>query len=332
MSAKSQVLGANQPADRFYRGGERIAAFRRSGTAASRTPEDWVGSVTPLFGEVHLGRTVLSDGNLLADAVAADPVGWLGAAHVSRFGSDTALLVKLLDAGERLPVHAHPDVPFARRHLGLMHGKTEAWIFLEGAEVSLGFSRDVGVEELAEWVARQHVEDMLGAMHTLRVTSGDVVFVPAGMPHAIGEGALLVELQEPTDLSILMEWRGFAIDGESEGHLGLGFDTALAAVDRRGRTRAELSSLVTATAGDVGDLLAPASDFFRAERLRGPMPWDAGFSVVVCVDGEATATAESGEVLPLERGTTALTAHASGAWSVEACGDFEAIRCRPPRV
>ncbi|WP_231560250.1 hypothetical protein [Microbacterium hominis] len=39
-------------------------------------------------------------------------------------------LVKLLDAGQRLPVHAHPDDAFAAAHLGRAHGKAEAWYIL----------------------------------------------------------------------------------------------------------------------------------------------------------------------------------------------------------
>ena len=42
-----------------------------------------------------------------------------------------------------------------------------------------------------------------------------MVLVPAGVLHAIGEGVLLVELQEPEDLSILLEWRGFELDGDA---------------------------------------------------------------------------------------------------------------------
>ena len=49
---------------------------------------------------------------------------------------------------------------------------------------------------------------------------GDRVFVPAGLPHAIGDGILLVELQEPSDLSVLLEWTGFASTGGSEGTSG----------------------------------------------------------------------------------------------------------------
>jgi hypothetical protein len=112
------VLGPNQPAGRFYAGGERIAAFRGLGHWLPFTPEDWVGSTTSLAGEQETGVSRLPGGESLADAVVADPVGWLGVEHVEAYGADPALLVKLLDAGERLPVHAHPTRQFAAAHVG----------------------------------------------------------------------------------------------------------------------------------------------------------------------------------------------------------------------
>ncbi len=119
-------LSANRPAARFYRGGERIALFRGAPRPAGREaeerePEDWIASTTTVAGETRTGLTVLPDGVLLRDAVAADPVRWLGAAHAHRWGSDTRLLVKLLDAGQRLPVHAHPDDAFAWTHGQLVY-------------------------------------------------------------------------------------------------------------------------------------------------------------------------------------------------------------------
>ena len=59
---------------------------------------------------------------------------------------------------------------------------------------------------------------MLGALHRVPVAAGDAIFVPAGMPHAIGEGLLIVELQEPTDLSVLLEWEGFPHRRGGRGH------------------------------------------------------------------------------------------------------------------
>ncbi|HEY9523170.1 MAG TPA: mannose-6-phosphate isomerase, partial [Thermopolyspora sp.] len=127
----------------FYRGGDRIAAWRRDGRAGGPyRPEEWIGSMTTMTSEPEKGLSRLSDGTLLRDAVLAAPERWLGPAHVAAYGASTEVLVKLLDAGQRLPVHLHPDRAFARRHLGLRHGKTEAWIVLGvtgDARVRLGF-------------------------------------------------------------------------------------------------------------------------------------------------------------------------------------------------
>ena len=322
---KPVVLPANQPHDRFYAGGRRIADFRGTGTAASHEPEDWVASSTSVFGQAPVGLTVLPDGRLLRDAIEADPVAWLGPEHVAAYGSDPALLVKLLDAGQRLPVHAHPDVPFAAEHLGLGHGKTEAWVVLEAARVHLGFARDVSVEELAGWVTTQDTGAMLGAMHVLDLDTGDAVLVPAGLPHAIGEGAFVVELQEPTDLSILLEWSGFAIDGATDGHLGLGFDVALAAVDRRGWSAGEIARLRGATAGSSGDLLPDGDRFFRVERWTGSRVLDAGLAVLVVVAGSGMLGTS-----PVTRGQTVLLPAAAGPVRLEG-DDLQVVVCRPPR-
>src|SRR4051794_10795678 len=120
------------PVRRFYEGGAGIAALRGEPFSGDRVPEDWVGSTTEAFGEPGVGPSNFADGTSLRDAIAADPEAWLGGAHVARWGADPILLVKLLDAGARLPVHAHPDGPFARRHLGTRFGKTEAWIVIGG--------------------------------------------------------------------------------------------------------------------------------------------------------------------------------------------------------
>jgi len=320
------ALEANQPADRFYRGGERIARFRGATGAAEFTPEDWVGSTTSLFGDDSVGLTLLPRGETLADAVAADPVAWLGPEHVARWGSDTSLLVKLLDAGERLPVHVHPDAGFGAEHLGVQHGKAEAWTMLDDAEVYVGFSREVTADELVRWVRDQDVEQMLAAMNPLTLRAGDSLFVPARVPHAIGAGALLLEVQEPTDLSILLEWRDFRLDGERDGHLGLGFGTALDAVDRSAWHGDRLAGLVARGLRRTGSLLPPAADrYFRVERIEvdGTSILDAGYSVIVVTDGQGTLAG-----LPVHAGVTALTPHAVGR--LEVAGQLTLLRCRPP--
>jgi mannose-6-phosphate isomerase len=180
------------------------------------------------------------DGRSLKAAIEEQPEAWLGRAHVERFSADTRLLVKLLDAGQRLPVHAHPHASFAAEHLGKAHGKAEAWYIVEGGEIYLGLKQDVTGDDLKSLVISQNVDTLLSMLHRVDVHPGDVVYVPPGVLHAINDGVFLVELQEPEDLSILLEWRDFDLDGECDGHLGLGFDLALEAVEYRSRSGEEI--------------------------------------------------------------------------------------------
>jgi mannose-6-phosphate isomerase len=217
---------------RFYRGGRLIERMHGREGEDGDLPEEWIGSITAP------GLSRLADGKLLRDAIADDPEAWLGRSHLERYGLSTGLLVKLLDSAERLPVHAHLDRPFAKNRLDSPFGKTEAWIVLatrdESAEVWVGQRESVDRVAYRELVERQDSEAMLGLLHRLTVSAGDVVFVPAGRPHAIGAGALIAELQEPTDFSILVEWEGFPIRGEA-AHLGLGWEVALEALDLEAR-------------------------------------------------------------------------------------------------
>jgi mannose-6-phosphate isomerase len=326
-------LPANQP-QRFYRGGAAIARFRGAPPGDDHVPEDWVGSTTAIFASEPLGLTTLPDGRLLRDAVTAEAERFLGPEHVAAFGPDPAVLVKLLDAGERLPVHLHPDRGFAREHLGSEYGKSEAWLVLEGGTIHLGFRDDVAGETLRDWFRTQDTPQMLAASNDLEVRPGDCVYVPAGTPHAIDEGVFMVEVQEPSDLGVMLEWQGF-VPAES-ATLGLDVDTALGATRRSAVSREEIASW-TRRSDDAPELRSgarmvvppEAGPFFRAEWLR-PEPaveLDPAFAVLVAVAGAGRLATEAG-ALDVARGDTVLVPHAAGAG--ELTGAVEAIRCLPP--
>jgi mannose-6-phosphate isomerase len=307
----------------FYAGGGRIAALRGLDLDSDHMPEEWLGAANTTFGAEERGLSRFEDGTFVRDAIQADPEAYLGVEHVARFGADPALLVKLLDAGQRLPVHFHPGRAFARDNLGLRYGKTEAWVIVEaerGASVHAAFKRDVELGEVREWMRTQDSGAMLDALHELVVAPGDVVFVPAGTPHAIGEGILMVELQEPTDLSVLLEWDGFELD-EDDGHLNLGWDLALQALDRRGWDEDQAHALRGPGLPDGAD------PYFRAERLHRGAVLDPGFSILVALGGKGTLATEAGE-LELRRGAAVLLPHAAGAGELR--GNLELLRARPP--
>jgi mannose-6-phosphate isomerase len=316
-------LGPNQ-IRRFYRGGARIAAFRGLPPDGDDAPEDWVASTTTVHGEADLGRSRANGGVWLSDLFAADPGAFFEPEHLAAYGPDPALLLKLLDAGERLPLHFHPDAAFAAEHLASPHGKTEAWAILaaEGsATVHVGFARDVGADELAALVDAQDLDGLTGLMNRLPVAAGDAIYVPAGLPHVIGAGILLLELQEPSDLSLLLEWEGLM--AEEDAFLGLTRELVLSAVTRTAADPAALTARRGATL-----FPAEADRFFRAELVGPGDALEAAFSVLVVTEGEGELLAEGEERLAVARGSTVLIPYSAGASALS--GGARGIRCRPP--
>ena len=325
------ALPANRPV-RFYRGGQLIDEFRRERSVAHDRPEDWVASTTTIQGEALAGLTWV-DGRLLRDAIAADPLGWLGKDHLARFGPDPALLVKLLAPEQRIPIHVHPDRDFAGRNIGSRWGKTEAWLVLDPGPVGdvwLGWRSVQTSDDLRRRVVEQAGDEMLADMNWLQLSTGDTVLVPAGTPHAIGAGMLLLELQEPSDLSILLEWQGLDI-GDTSSSLGLSWDVALAAVDLQQMSSDRLATLVTGAgtpANGAGLLPAEARSFFRATRVSAADGrQDAGYAVLVATSGSGTIECDAGGPISVSKGMTIVVPASSGSWHVS--GEVALVACKP---
>lgn len=331
-STTPSKLPSNQ-FDHFYRGGNRIGALR-NGPGGPMRPEEWIGSITTRFGEAEQGLSRLSDGTLLRDAIKNDTNGWLGADHVENFGLSTEILVKLLDPDQRLPVHYHPNKAFAKTHLGLDHGKTEAWIILEapsGSGVGLGFSETQNKDDLLKLVRAQDSAALLKSLRRKEVKVGDAVQVPAGVAHAIDSGIFVLELQEPTDLSALLEWEGFAVDGIKDGHLGLGFETVTDALKLDPLTDTEFDSLITSnvfSGGDLRSVLPIKSDgYYRAHLAPGIGEFPAGFAVALVLDGTGSMSFANAPEMEITKGDAIVIPFSAGTFTISGAN---VIVCRPP--
>ena len=105
------------------------------------------------------------------------------------------LLIKFIDAEDRLSVQVHPDDRFAAEVENDV-GKTEMWYIADardGAEIIYGIKD--GVTELS---CDARIEEQV---KRVSVKKGDSFFIPSGMLHAIGKGCLIAEIQQNSDLT-----------------------------------------------------------------------------------------------------------------------------------
>lgn len=230
---------------RTYAGGERLEKWQGSSNPSdSSFPEEWVAStvVASNVGREEvvegLSEIVLENGSsiTLKDLIDRYPEEILGRNHTSHYGSETALLVKVLDAGERLTIQVHPDREFAKSAFDSLFGKTEAWYILGGRSIDgeepyvlFGFKPGMTQEKWKRLFEQQDIPGMIDALHKIPVQTGDVFLVEGGVPHAIGSGCFLIEIQEPTDYTLRVERttpRGLSLPDQA-CHQGIGFERML---------------------------------------------------------------------------------------------------------
>lgn len=114
--------------------------------------------------------------------------------------SDFPVLIKFIDAKKNLSIQVHPDNSYALKNEN-QYGKTEIWYVMDaepGAFLYYGFEREVSKEEL-----QQRIEDdtLTEVLHAEPVKKGDVLFIEPGTIHAIGQGILLAEIQQNSNVT-----------------------------------------------------------------------------------------------------------------------------------
>jgi len=136
-----------------------------------------------------------------------------GKRHAANPSPRFPLLIKLLDARERLSVQVHPPAHRAEELKG--EPKTECWYFLhaaEGASVYAGLRKGVTRAEFEASLTDGSVEEKL---HRAPAHTGESIFIPSGRLHAIGEGLVIVEVQQNSDTTYrVFDWNRNGLDGK----------------------------------------------------------------------------------------------------------------------
>lgn len=180
----------------------------------------------PLPAKVPIGESwEISDHDKDLSIIANGPLAgktlhWLVENHARELFGDVKplsghfpLLIKILDAQEKLSLQVHPP-PEKAAELG-GEPKTEMWYIAEaapGAELYVGLKRGVTRDQFEQKIKDGTVAD---SVHRIPVKAGDAMFIPSGRVHAIGAGIVIFEIQQNSDTTYrVFDWNRVGLDGK----------------------------------------------------------------------------------------------------------------------
>lgn len=209
-------------------GGTRLCDWFDGDTAGHSIGEAWLLSDHPL----HQSQLLWNNLSTLHELLKNDITGALGTSRSTRF----PLLIKLLDAQQNLSIQVHPNDQQAKRWSPQDGGKTEAWHVLAadpGAAIYLGIKQGIDRLTFERELASGNV---VLCLNRFEPKPGETYFVPAGTVHALGQGVVVLEVQQTSDATYrLYDWDRLGNDGKPRHlHLEAGLACTQLAPDNAG--------------------------------------------------------------------------------------------------
>lgn len=153
-------------------------------------------------------------GHTLHELFTQYPVELLGKRCTESWITTFPLLIKFLDATDKLSIQVHPDDRWALQKKTGESGKNEMWYVLDAepsAKLLVGLVDGVTRTSLTNALVNGEI---LSLIHEFPVRKGDAIYIPAGTVHAILGGIRLAEIQQNSDTTYrLYDWDRFGLDG-----------------------------------------------------------------------------------------------------------------------
>lgn len=227
------------------------------------------------------------------------------------------LLVKLIDARDRLSVQVHPNEKTALLTQG--DPKTEMWYALDGSPemaVYAGLADGVTPEIFAEHLQKG---EMNAVLHRYVLRPGDVVFIPGGLVHAIDRGSFLLEVQQNSDTTYrLWDWGRVDASGlPRELHVR----QAMKSIDWADRRTPLIAPLSGRRLGENSETVLIANDYFimKSFEIADPLALNTEqrcFEILFLARGDANISCGNHSIV-VEQGRTVLIPASVGAYTVE---------------
>ena len=240
------------------------------------------------------------------------------------------LLIKILDASDVLSVQVHPKDEYASLHENGELGKTEMWYIVDampGAHLYYGIKPGIGAHEFGKAILNGDVEPYLCSVG---VKKGDVLYIPAGMVHAIGPGIVICEIQQNSDTTYrVFDWNRIGDDGSPRE---LHVEKALDVIDFDGRHSRQKAKGIEIKEGDGSRTYLVACPYFAAEKLdiKGRVKEMANgekFYILTVIEGQGCIDYNGG-TQSFKQGDSIMIPASLGHYSID--GEYTLIKSYIP--
>ena len=292
-------------------GGERlIADYNKSGDIRPMA-ESWEVSCHP-DGLSYIQNGVYK-GCSLSDVLSAHP-GFMGGA---RSGNDFPILIKLIDAYKDLSLQVHPDDVYAME-IEKQQGKNEMWYVLEAkpdAALILGFKNQISESELRRRIADN---TLLECVNRVPIKAGDCFCIPAGMLHAIGAGALIVEVQQNSNITYRVYDYGRldANGNERELHINSAVNVIDSSIKAENCSQNRCKNLSGYKSFQLTDWKYFSSSCLVIDTHADLFISPENFSCIICAEGSPSLIWNDGEIT-LNKGESCFLPAGMGEYSIK---------------
>lgn len=243
----------------------------------------------------------------LSEVIKKNPQ-YLGTHPKSR--GELPILIKFIDANQDLSIQVHPDDEYAFKNENESLGKTEMWYVLDAMKdtfIIYGFNHDVDKDELKNCIEKGTIEKLV---KKIRIKKDDVFYIESGIVHAIGKGALIVEIQENSNVTYrLFDYNRLDFKGKKRQ---LNVDKALDVANLKALNNPRQPlRLLNYKRGFAKELLCRC-EYFQVERLlintklgENEINFRTNsltFQILLCLEGSGSIIDEDGNIIRFSKG------------------------------
>lgn len=285
-------------------GGTKLKSVLRKDTPNNKTiGESW--EISGVQDNTSVVSNGYLEGNELNELIEVYMGDLVGDRIYDQYGDQFPLLIKFIDANAPLSVQVHPNDKLAMQRHGSF-GKTEMWYIIDAkkdAELISGFNHEIDKNHYLQHLENNEITKILNFE---KVKPGDVFFIPAGRVHAIGEGIVLAEIQQTSDITYrIFDWNRKDADGKSRE---LHTEKALDALDFKvyDNYKTEYDAVKNSTSKILSTPFFETNTIEFNHIIIKEYPVLDSFVVYMCIEGEFDIEYYENEKIRIKKGETVL--------------------------